>query len=624
VKVFILKSPFFVRYAKIHVFFDMTGGRVFVFLSGLVNHNKVYFWNFMNRYCFMLIIWFLAPNALICSQDTLLHDKLQRLEELQGEELRESIIIFYDTIKAIGDYHSRMALADEVFGITLIKDEIAHVRSLVFRAYYAETPQTGLFDQAFRLAEKYHRTDDMNHVEHKRALYFMAKKQYDSAMIHLLRYRDMIPPEKSGEGYREIINLLGDIYYHAGLYMQAREVYYDLYQQYQKEGNWNYFRPYVMMNNLGQIALKTGNLQEAGDWFARSLTLAEQYLKTPYRHNTLGYTKIKLAETEMMNGKLQVAERLLNEVAAYPEASIYEDVSQEWMFNRARLLLKKGKPDEAQQMAVQLLPGDSIKFSAYRFVPEIYRLFADISLQKGDYPLAFHYSNEYSLISDSLYVQQNLAGSMVILEEYNQKLTRLELQRSEQRILILITGLAILVVILFVILVLYRKLYKSKLELVRKTLEKDLRQEEAINETEDKNVATPVSEEVLAEQKLLIKNLKELMVLNKPYLDPGLSILEVARLLSSNRTYLSRAINMQLKTTFPNFINEYRISDSIRLITSNYTLNHTQEALARQSGFASRTVFINAFKKYTGVLPSFFVANYRRWDIEEKQFNKDE
>jgi YesN/AraC family two-component response regulator len=110
----------------------------------------------------------------------------------------------------------------------------------------------------------------------------------------------------------------------------------------------------------------------------------------------------------------------------------------------------------------------------------------------------------------------------------------------------------------------------------------------------------------------------------KPFLDSGLKIDDIARELSTNRTYLSKAINNQLETTFPNFINQYRIRESIRLILSGYIVNQTQEALATQSGFANRNVFLRAFKKHTGVLPSFFIANYKKWDQQKNRFNQDE
>jgi len=107
-------------------------------------------------------------------------------------------------------------------------------------------------------------------------------------------------------------------------------------------------------------------------------------------------------------------------------------------------------------------------------------------------------------------------------------------------------------------------------------------------------------------QKELSGKLKQLMENEKIYLNPGLTISDVLKTLSTNRTYLSKAINNQMGTNFPNFINKYRISESVKLIKTGFTENHTQEALAHSIGFANRNVSIMAFKKQTGVVPSFF------------------
>ena len=97
----------------------------------------------------------------------------------------------------------------------------------------------------------------------------------------------------------------------------------------------------------------------------------------------------------------------------------------------------------------------------------------------------------------------------------------------------------------------------------------------------------------------------------KPHLNPNISIQLMSELMDTNRTYLSKAINTVLETNFSKFINEYRISEAIKLISEEFTSNHTVEALAQQSGFANRAVFNSAFKKQTGVTPSFFIANFK-------------
>lgn len=99
----------------------------------------------------------------------------------------------------------------------------------------------------------------------------------------------------------------------------------------------------------------------------------------------------------------------------------------------------------------------------------------------------------------------------------------------------------------------------------------------------------------------------------KPYLNSGLTINQTADMLSTNHTYLSGALNDVLHKSFPVFINEYRIKEAVNLVTEGFTDNHTIEALARQSGFASRSVFNAVFKKQTGVTPSFLIAKHKNY-----------
>lgn len=578
----------------------------------------------MKNWRITVCIVFLLMVSVVFSQNTWPETRLQQVKNDQGEIFRQNVRSIYDSLKYVSDYPYKMKVADTLFAITLVKDELAHFHSLLYRAMHSGKNETELFDQAYKIADKYHRIDDINNVEHSRARFYLAKKQYDSAMVYLLRYRDRTPPDLKGEGYRNIVNLLGDIYFNAGLYSRAREVYSSLLKLYEDDDNWNYYRPYVMMNNLGQIAFKTGNLKLAREWYHRSLELAEKHLYTSYRNNTVFYTKTKLAEVAIGQDSLEIAGQLLNEISDYPESSIYADVRQEYLYARALLFLWLGKPDEAEVLANELQPGDPKRFGEYRFVPEIYRLLADIHTVKKDYYQALQYNNRYQLIEDSLKAQEHLAASMIIFADYNHELTRLELQRSKQRIIIMTIGLIAVVSVLFITLILNRKLYRSKLELVRKSMEKGQPIELQVAENGNAKKNEVVNDIEKQKQKELISDLKVMMEKHKSFLDPGVTIVEVARQLNTNRTYLSRAINNLLETTFPNFINEYRIRESIRLIISGYTQNLTQEALSRQSGFANRNVFISALKKYTGVLPSFFIANYKKWDQNKNRFVDNE
>jgi len=90
---------------------------------------------------------------------------------------------------------------------------------------------------------------------------------------------------------------------------------------------------------------------------------------------------------------------------------------------------------------------------------------------------------------------------------------------------------------------------------------------------------------------------------DQPYLNPTLSLKELAASLGTNRTYLSDYITHVLKTTFYDYINGMRIEKkSVPLMheDSDYTL----EFIARESGFQSISTFRRAFIKQKGTTPS--------------------
>ena len=81
--------------------------------------------------------------------------------------------------------------------------------------------------------------------------------------------------------------------------------------------------------------------------------------------------------------------------------------------------------------------------------------------------------------------------------------------------------------------------------------------------------------------------------------------------LEINRNYISQVINESFNQNFSNFLNGYRIIEA-RKILSSINLNFTIEAIAGMVGFKSKTAFNNAFKKYVGVTPSFYLNSIKK------------
>ena len=94
----------------------------------------------------------------------------------------------------------------------------------------------------------------------------------------------------------------------------------------------------------------------------------------------------------------------------------------------------------------------------------------------------------------------------------------------------------------------------------------------------------------------------------QPYLNPELSLSNVALAICVNTTYLSQVINRRFQANFFTFVNSYRIDYAIRLIQERQG-NITSDMLYMESGFKSRSVFYKFFRKQTGYSPQAYMKN---------------
>jgi AraC-like DNA-binding protein len=106
----------------------------------------------------------------------------------------------------------------------------------------------------------------------------------------------------------------------------------------------------------------------------------------------------------------------------------------------------------------------------------------------------------------------------------------------------------------------------------------------------------------------IAKKITVIMEKEQLYLNPQLSIYDIANQLHTNKTYVSMAINTIHGKNFRNFVNHYRIQKGIDyLIDSRYD-NLSLDAIAENIGFTSKATFTNAFCKIHNTTP----ADYRK------------
>lgn len=88
----------------------------------------------------------------------------------------------------------------------------------------------------------------------------------------------------------------------------------------------------------------------------------------------------------------------------------------------------------------------------------------------------------------------------------------------------------------------------------------------------------------------------------KPYLNEDLRLTDLQRVFPISRSYLSQLFNKELGMTFSDYVNQFRIEESKRLMDAEPRTS-IQE-IAERSGFHSISTFRRAFTKYTGIIPS--------------------
>ena len=102
----------------------------------------------------------------------------------------------------------------------------------------------------------------------------------------------------------------------------------------------------------------------------------------------------------------------------------------------------------------------------------------------------------------------------------------------------------------------------------------------------------------------IVNKLDHMMEHEKLYVNGDLKLQDLANSLDVSIHSLSQAINAGKKQKFNDYLNELRVQEAQRLMTSDSHKNLKLIAIALDSGFNNKTSFLNAFKKYTGHSPS--------------------
>jgi len=90
----------------------------------------------------------------------------------------------------------------------------------------------------------------------------------------------------------------------------------------------------------------------------------------------------------------------------------------------------------------------------------------------------------------------------------------------------------------------------------------------------------------------------QLLKTEQCYLNPDLTERELAEMIHIPPYQLSQVLNREMRVSFNNLINRYRIEMASEFLASPENNQYTIEYIATQCGFKNRVTFFNAFKKF--------------------------
>jgi len=430
------------------------------------------------------------------------------------------------------------------------------------------------------------------------------KKNYSKSSQAFLKSISYFKKIEDSISISRVYNGLGMIQFNLKRELKAMESYQNALQY--NSGRDTYKDVCTYISTQMNMAELSSEHDQAYDTFMNAIALASQneadfFIPTIYQQlshfyigkndyiNAIKYAKKALEETRKMNlgGKEQLIYRDIG--TAYFLNSQYQDAVANYL---------KALPNSRMEVRDTIYKRLSMAY---------YKLNDNIN---GEF-----YFHKFLKHSDSTQQLQDIKTVTEIIEKYESNKKDLEIKilqhenesvtlknkQQKNHLLLAVFLITLLLITLFAIWQFYKR-EKEQNEILFVKNQELVRSKGRVKESNEKYITS--------EQELnieLVKLLEDAMN-SELYLDKELTLSKLANRLNTNTTYLSNTINSYYQKKFTDFINEQRVNYVLARIERdrafcNYTIAH----IADISGFNSSSAFYNAFKKYTGLTPSYYI-----------------
>lgn len=372
------------------------------------------------------------------------------------------------------------------------------------------------------------------------------------------------------------------------------------------------FELFYVYINFTDYYIKTNDLKTAGVYANKCLeqcNAVSDFSMKAIVYNNIG--EIEMIQKNYDRAMLQF-NKTLSITNEFPTANIRKSFAH---LNLAKILTIKKQYPEAIKHAhssLHLLPlkGNTlVKHEIYNLLSANYK-----NIHKTE--TAYLYLDSASNFLDSAYnsiskTTKAYYDTRSDLMNASFKLDRLKDNERKNRNIYLTVILGLIILVSFIVVIYLQQ--QSKNHVLRALVKKNLKIIEderklnsiLIQKSETKRTARKPNDQDKSEQ--IFNNFIQWIEHEKQYLRKDLNIELVAKELNTNREYLSRAINDK-NFRFNDLINKYRIEEAIQIFSNKTDIRSKfgLSVIASEVGFNSNSVFIESFRRQTGLTPAQF------------------